>query len=184
MTHAASTDKRRFRFGVRSLLYAVAALALLLTFGQRVYQWYYAIPRVLVAEAVAKFNARFAHDAVGKHEPQITESEIVAAIRSQIPSLPASDAVKAIFSEITNTGLLPHDASLDAMSGWTLKDGTNYTVWWINLDVKTGEGSGFSLRIRENNEPVAKPITEPKLERKNVSWILQSSSWIVERTPT
>lgn len=171
MTSPASTHRRRLRFGVKSLFYAVALLAVLLVFGPRAYQWYCDPPRVPLADAVAAFNVRYADDAVGQYEPPLTEAEMMASIHAQLPHLSARDAVKAIFSEIASTGLLPHDASLSATSGWTLKDGTNYTVWWINLDVQTGEDTGFGLRIRENNEPVAKPKNEPKLNLKNKFWI-------------
>jgi hypothetical protein len=61
------------------------------------------------------------------------------------------------------------------MPGWVLSDGTHYTVWWINLDVPTGKNSGYGLRIRENNAPIAKPKDEPNLERNNVTWIPATS---------
>jgi hypothetical protein len=96
---------------------------------------------------------------------------MVNAIRSQLPALRASNKVKAIYADIARTRELPHDASLHSMSGWTWKDGTHYTVWWINLDVFTGPKSGYGLRIRENNQPIAKPPDEPKLQRNNLSWV-------------
>ena len=111
-------------------------------------------------------------DPVGKHEPRVTEEEVIAAINAQLQTLPSSGQVKATYAEIARTGHLPHDSTnpwqsgLNSMSGWILKNGTHYTVWWINLDIK-----GFGLRIRENNHPSAKPADEPVLERKDISWI-------------
>lgn len=159
-----------FRYSIRSLLYITAALALLLTFGPRIYEWWFAVPPVPLADAVVSFNTRSVRDPVGRYEPSITEAEIVASIRAQLPTLPASNEVKGIYSDIVRTKLLPHGASLQSMRGWELKDRTFYTVWWINLDIPTGKTAGFSLRIRENNQPIAKPKDEPKLDRRNLSW--------------
>jgi len=160
----ATSLKRRFRFRVRAFLYIVALIALLLAFAPRIYEWYYAVPTIPLADLVASFNAQYGAEPVGKYEPPVTEAEIVAAIKQQLPSLPAAPRTAAIYSSIVQSKRAPQDARLYAMSGFQLKDGTEYTVWWINLDVVTGKNSGFGLRIRENNAPVAKPKGEPKLK--------------------
>ena len=164
-------EKWRFRFSVRSLLYAVVLLALLLTFGPRIYEWYYAGPSDPLGDAVASFNARYKDDPIGGYETPVTEAEIIASIRSQLPNLPASGQVKSIYSDIVRTRRLPRDVSLSVIPGWVLSDGTHHTVWWIDLYVPTGKNSGFTLRIRENNAPMAKPKDEPKLERSSHMWI-------------
>jgi hypothetical protein len=166
-----TNKKPWFRFSVAFLLSVFLGAALLLTVGRKAYNWFFAIPTVPLAGVVASFNSRSLEDRVGRNEPPITETEIVSAIRSQLSTLRASSKVKAIYADIARTRELPHDASLHSMSGWTWKDGTHYTVWWINLDVFTGPKSGYGLRIRENNQPIAKPPDEPKLQRSNLSWI-------------
>jgi hypothetical protein len=139
-----------------------------LTTGPIVYKWYFAVPTIPLADAVATFNARHKDDPVGQFEPPITEAEVITSIRTQLPNLLASKTVKSIYSDILRTSRIPHDASFHAISGWELRDGNRYTVWWINLDVRTGKDSGYGLRIRENNAPVAKPKDEPKLERRDL----------------
>lgn len=164
--------KPKFRFNLLFLLIIFLIASVLLTFGPMAYQWYFAIPTISLSQEVASFNSRATSDLVGEHEPEITEEEVVASINSQLQSLSANSQIKATYAEIARTRRLPNDSAypgqigLNSMSGWTLKDGTHYTVWWINLNIK-----GYGLRIRENNQPVAKPSDEPELERNNMSWI-------------
>jgi hypothetical protein len=164
----------KIRFSVRLMLCAMALFALMLTIGPRVYEWYYAVPTVPLADLVASFNSRYANDPVGKYERLITEAEVLnainAAIKLQLPALESSPRAKAIYSKIARTKRVPRDASLHAMNGWELNNGIRYTVWWVNLDAKIGKNAGFGLRIRENNAPRAKPKNEPKLNLPNRIW--------------
>jgi hypothetical protein len=170
-----TSEQRRLQFGLRFLICSVAALALLLTLGLRIYDWYKSAPSIPLADAVASFNGQYLDDPVGKFEPPVIEAEILASIRAQLPNLPAKGHVKAIYAEILRTRRIPQGASLHADSSWELRNGTRYTVWWINLGVPTGKNSGYALRIRENNAPAAKPDDEPTLKRTNLSWITASS---------
>ncbi|HEX2475192.1 MAG TPA: hypothetical protein VHK01_10615 [Lacipirellulaceae bacterium] len=160
---------------MKVLLLAVMVFAIVLTAGMSLYKWYFAVPTIPLADAVRAFNTRYAEDPVGKYEPPVTEAEVIAAIRAQLPTLQASQQVIAAYSNIARIRRIPQDASLHAITGWELKDGTEFTVWWINLDVTTGKNSGYGLRIRENNAPIAKPKDEPKLELSNRMWIPKSS---------
>jgi hypothetical protein len=54
------------------------------------------------------------------------------------------------------------------MNGYQIATGKTFTVWWINLDVRIGKDSGYGLRIRENNNPAAKPRDEGKLDGNNL----------------
>jgi len=161
---ATIVKERRFRFGVKDLLLAVMVFAIVLTAGMSLYKWYFAVPTIPLVDAVGAFNSRYADDPIGKYEPLLTEAEIIAAIRTKLPTLSASKQVIAAYSKIAVTGRIPQDASLHAIPRFQLKDGTEFTVWWINLDVTTGKNSGYALRIRENNSPIAKPKDEPKLK--------------------
>jgi hypothetical protein len=170
-----SDTNRRFRFNLKSMLLAMVALAVLLTLGAKIYEWYYAGPTLPLADAVASFNAQYTNDPIGKFEPPLTETEIIASIRSQLPGLQASDQVKSVYAEIVRKKRVPQGASLNSMPGYDLGNGQSYTVWWINLDVPTGKNSGYGLRIRENNSPGAKPEGEPKLNRPSFNWLPTTS---------
>jgi len=148
----------RIRFGLRTLILAVTFVAISIVAGRNLYDWYTSTP---LAESVAGFNSAASNNPVGMHEAPITEDEIVAAIRSQIPTLDATDHVKAIYSRIARTRRLPRGAMLDSIPGYSPSAGQHYTVWWINLNVVTGPKSGYGLRIRENDNPVAADSSKP-----------------------
>lgn len=141
-----------FRFRLRTLVLAVAFVAILMVAGRNFYDWYTSTP---LAESVFAFNARAKLDPIEMHEPPITEDEIVLAIESQLPTLDASDYVKAVSSRIARTRRLPRGASLDSIPGYMPSPGHRYTVWWINLNIITGPKSGYAMRIRETDNPVA-----------------------------
>lgn len=149
-------------------------MPLLLTFAPIVFNRYFAAPTTSIADAVASFNARYADDPVAKLEPPLTEAEILAAIRVELPKLPASRQGKAILAEILRAKRLPAGASLHGDSGYQLANGNFYTVWWINLLVPIGKNFNDGLRIRENNTPVAKPKNEVQLQRSNQIWIQEA----------
>jgi hypothetical protein len=166
----------RLRFSLRWLFVGTAVIALLLISGLRLYESHSAIPTISLVDAIASFNAKYGNDPVGQLEAPLTEAEILASIRSQLPQLPANNLTKTTFSNILRTKQMPRGAVLHADSGWELKDGTTYTVWWINLNVMpTGKSPGYGLRIRENNAPKAKPMNESKLIRSNLIWVPESS---------
>jgi len=158
-----TSTSRGVRFNLRSVLALFALLALLLVCGKWLYEWYYATPTVPLADFVATFNAAYAHDDVGQFEPALTEAEVLTAIRVQLANLQASDQVKSIYARILRTQRVPQNASLDAMTRYSHSNASHFTVWWINLEVKTGANRGYGLRIRENNSPVAKPKGEKPL---------------------
>jgi hypothetical protein len=161
----------RIRFSVKVMLCIVALFALLLTIGPRIYNWYHTAPTIPLASAISSFNAQYGDDPVGRYEPPVTEAEILASIRAQLPTLGAHTKVHAIYSDVVRSRRIPEGSRLYAMNGWQMKDGTIYTVWWINLDVPLRKNSGYGLRIRENNAPVAKPEDEPKLNSPNLVWV-------------
>jgi hypothetical protein len=146
-----NSSRRRLQFGLRFLFFSVAAVALLVWGARRFYDWYTSVP---LADAVATFNAEAQADPVGQLEPPLTEHEVVAAIQSQLPTLDASRKVKSIYREIIRTRRVPHRGSLEAMPGFG-SGPTQKMVWWINLDVMTSERTGYGLRIRGADDPVA-----------------------------
>jgi hypothetical protein len=151
-------DKPRLQFGLRSLFFTIAVVALLVWSAQKLHDCYFSMP---LAEAVASFNARAGDDPVGKLEPPITEDEVVASIHSQLPTLNATSQVKAIYNRIARIRRLPKGAALDPIPGYATASGKHYTVWWINLNVMTSKNSGYGLRIRETNNPAAASLIAP-----------------------
>jgi hypothetical protein len=151
---------RRLQFSVKSLLLAVLVLSVLLSASKSLYEWWVTIPKVPLAQVVAAFNERRLEDPVGKLEPPITEAEVVSSINAQLATLNRSLQVQQIYADIAKNRLIDVNARLYGMSGFDGAFG-HRTVWWINLDIVTGKNSGYGLRIRENNDPQAKPADEP-----------------------
>jgi len=134
------------------MLLATTLIVCCLVAGPKLYDWYTSVP---LSEAVADFNSVASRHEVGKHEPPITEKEIVTAIESQLTNLAASAHVKDLYERFVRTHRLPRGARLDSISGSGSSSGEDRTVWWINLDVMTGPKSGYAMRIRETMNPVA-----------------------------
>lgn len=158
MSEQTNSRRPRVRFGIRTLILIIAVAAVLIVAGRSLYHRYTTIP---LSQSVAAFNATASEHPVGRHEPPLTEEEIVKAIEAQLPTLDASDKVKSIYSRIAKSRRLPLDADLDPIPGYSPSSGERYTVWWINLNVMTGPNSGYGLRIRETDNPVAADDSKP-----------------------
>ena len=139
----------RWQFSLRTLLLGVAALAILLVAGRHFYDWYHSRP---LADAVAEFNARASSDPVVKHEPPITEDEIVSSIEAQLPNLHVSYQVKETLSRIANTKRLPPSVYLNYMTSYEPLSGKSFTSYFIILD-RTDQKSSLAFPIRETNNP-------------------------------
>ena len=114
------------------------------------------------------FNRKAAEDAIGKSEPKLTEDEVVAAIRAWIirKKEDVDDDTVAIYKKIAETRTLPKGAELVFTTGW-VTDELNFKVWWINLEIATGENRGYGLRIRERMidcGPSDKPAADQALQ--------------------
>jgi uncharacterized protein (TIGR03067 family) len=102
-----------------------------------------------VKQAVASFNQEAAEDPIGRREPPLTEDELIAAIRGwDRRGSPVDDATYRIYQRIADSGVLAPDARLEFTTGWVAR-GYTFTVWWIDLSVKTGETTGYTYRIRD-----------------------------------
>ena len=102
-----------------------------------------------LSDAVKQFNAKAAKDPIGAKEPPLTEDEVVAAIRGWIRSeTKVDDKTYATYIMIINSRKLPEGASLGFTTGWSGYHGYDFTVWWIDLNVKTGPRTGYTYRIR------------------------------------
>lgn len=134
------------------MLLVVLVVALMLWAGPEIYQRVTSIPLI---DAIANFNARAQSSSVGKYEPPLTENEVIAAIQAQLPTLEASPRVKSIYQKIANTRRLPRGGTFNDIPAYQPRSGPQQIVWWINLEVMTGKNTGYGLRIRNTDDPVA-----------------------------
>jgi hypothetical protein len=109
---------------------------------------------------VNELNRKAAEDPIGKDQPQLTEDEIVGEIyAATLEGHEMNDETAKIYRKIAETRTLPADADLYFMTHWVMQGQADFTVWWVNLDVKVGEKSGYALRVRRriiSGRPVQK----------------------------
>jgi hypothetical protein len=105
---------------------------------------------VTLAEAVKEFNQRAGSDETGKAQPPLTEDEVVAAIRGWIrEQLPAPDDVYGVYQTIAGTKKLPEGAKLTFTTKWSGFNKHEFDVWWVDLHITLGLGTGYGFRIRD-----------------------------------
>ena len=83
----------------------------------------------------------------------LTEDEVVAAIKGwDREKQGVDDTTYRIFREMADSRVLPPGATLRFSNFWyhyAEQDEYEFLVWWIDLDVMTGENKGYTLRIRD-----------------------------------
>jgi hypothetical protein len=118
-----------------------------------------------LAEGVAAFNVQAKVDEIGKHEPPLTEDEVVAAVRGWVRKRrPVSDAVHDAFQNVAKTGRLPDGAKLSFTTSWLGHNDFHFDVWWVDLHLPTGPGTGYNFRIRDRKIR-SRPLTPEERER-------------------
>jgi hypothetical protein len=155
MNGSLATSRRRLRFSVRALLVLMFAVAVSLWAARAAYE---RRDSISLADAVGAFNASAQSSDIGKYEPPLTEKETIGAISRQLPLPGATAEMNAIFSKIARTGRIPKGAFIDDIP--TYQDGNTRpkVVWWIDLTVMTRDHSGYRMRIRKTDDPVAARI--------------------------
>jgi hypothetical protein len=143
--------RRRFRFGVRTLLVAFVLLALGLTFVPKAYHRFYSVP---LADSVASFNERFEWLYDDNSEPVLTEREVVDAIRAQLPKFVGPDEAKKELARIARTRMLPIDASLNATSAYRAENPSRNRLLWIELELILPDDTAFEFQIRRAGQRV------------------------------
>lgn len=120
--------------------------------------------------AVAEFNKKSSSHSIGKTQPPLTEAEVVAAIRGWIPKTTpgVTDEVFEQFQEIAESETLPDGAELSFCPGWRGYRGFHFTVWWIDLSIKTGEKTGYTFRIRDQ-KIASRKMTPEEVARAKVA---------------
>jgi hypothetical protein len=118
-----------------------------------------------LADTVAAFNTEAARDAIGRHEPPLTEDEVVAALRGWIRKRhPVSDDVYKLFQAIAETRQLPEGAELTFTTAWSGYNDLHFDVWWVDLSLSTGQGTGYTYRIRDRKIR-SRPLTPVEREQ-------------------
>ena len=103
-----------------------------------------------LADAVRRFNLKTLSNPVGRTQPPLTDEEVIATIRGWDPSThPVSEETFNLYQEIAETGKMPHGASLDSIQRWIGYRGFAFEVWWVDLTIDNGDGTGYSFRIRD-----------------------------------
>jgi hypothetical protein len=142
---------RRSQFSLRVLMLGIACVAAALVMYRLLRT--HNLPTELLASAIARFNSQAQESEVGALEPTLTEKEVIAAIQAQLPNLTGRPQVQQICQRIIDTGRLPTGASFIFFDGWERTNVPKQIVWWINLNLKTGNNHFYDLRIRENMQP-------------------------------
>jgi hypothetical protein len=146
-----ATHRRWFRFGLRTLFVLVTMVGVLIWGARGFLDWYYSTP---LADAIARFNTLAAKDMVGKLESPLTETEAISSIKSQLGTPDMDQEVKEVFSRIVRTQRLPQGCGLSWITDWSPDGGRIFTVWWVDLDVITRNGTRYRMRLRATNKPI------------------------------
>ena len=123
-----------------------------------------------LAAAVRTFNVEARTDPVGKSQPPLTQEEVIAAIRAWDPSTrPVPEETFDRYQEIADTGKMPHGATLHSTRRWVGYRGFTFTVWWVDLSIRSNDGTGFTFRIRDRklSSRQARPEDWPGHHRQN-----------------
>ena len=103
---------------------------------------------VLLKNAVRKFNDEAREHSIGKEQTPLTEDEVIASIRAWDKRNRPSDETFAVYRAIANSRRLPPHARIYSRDTWSDSQYV-FTVWCIDLHIKTGENRGYAFRIRD-----------------------------------
>jgi thiol-disulfide isomerase/thioredoxin len=106
----------------------------------------------------------------------VTVDEVVSAIRGwDRKELPVADSTYRIFQQIADAKVLPPGARLDILDQWRdlgENDKYEYRIWRIQLDVMTGNNTGYTFVVREE-----------RLDRRNALLPAPGYSWLQRPLP-
>ena len=115
----------------------VAITAALMALAPPLYFWYTSVP---VSAIVNAFNDS---DIVAgtKVLQEVTEEEVIAAVKADLAALDAPQGVRTTLRRISDYHRVPADAKIHHFM-----EGQN---WAMNLEFMTGPNAGYALRVRE-----------------------------------
>ena len=106
-----------------------------------------------LADAVRTFNAKYADDPIGKHQPPLTADEVVAAIcwhSRDREDLPVTEEEFLAFRQIYETERLPEGWRLQAATTVRPDERSEFEEWTVQLRVPRKEGKeAYEFLIRE-----------------------------------
>jgi hypothetical protein len=152
---ANTEPKRRFRFSLRLLLAVLVLLAVGLTFGPKVNDWFYAVP---LSDVIDNFNIINTGDDLGTRQAPINEEEVIRALETEIPKLPTDNTgskAKRIYQRIIRTRQLPLRSKFRVI---TITRVAKYAtesrhVWYVDLNVITNDNTSYQVRVRQDDDP-------------------------------
>ncbi|MDF1744538.1 MAG: hypothetical protein P1V19_12650 [Gimesia sp.] len=98
-----------------------------------------------LAAAIKRFNARSAKDQIGRTQPELTLSEVIAAIRWLQPDDVSVTAEEfAAFKKIAETQELPPEAKLEVISSFIPNDKFKFKAWSVRLRVPRSAMKGWT----------------------------------------
>lgn len=109
-------------------------------------------PLSLLSDAIREFNQRQRQHSIGRHQPALTDDEVIAAIRRagvERDEVDLSDDEFQSFQNIAETGLMPAGWSFEFLTDIELPDGSWVKVWSVRLTLDRGNGTGHTFGIRE-----------------------------------
>jgi len=138
-----------------------------------------------LADAVERFNARAAADAIGRTQPPLTVKEVVASIRWLGPDdVPVtSEEIKA-YKTIADTHELPPGADLEVISTFIPSDKYKFQAWSVRLRMPRSAKQGWTYAFPIRQRWIASaPLTDS--DRKSMrSYGGQSSRTVTETAST
>ena len=127
----------------------MAIVALLMASIPPLYDWCTNPPSLPLSTVVVTFNQSEARRSTSK---DVAEEEIIAAIKSQLPTLVEAERVRKILRRIVRDHRVPLSTTIDQIA--VLPDSASAKKYWAtNLAFKSGPESGnrpVSVRIQEN----------------------------------
>ena len=94
-------------------------------------------PRDLpIVDAIRDFNTRAQRDSIGRTQPLLTVSEVIAALRAMDTSSKEMPRQQfETFQRIAQTGVIPRGSVIRFISRRIALNGYDIDVWWINLQI-------------------------------------------------
>jgi hypothetical protein len=104
-----------------------------------------------LADSIETFNRAAATDEIGKTQNPLTEQEVVAAILMWEPTKdsPVSNALLEQFRSIAKTKELPHNATIEKLTGYDPGGDHVFDVWSVRIRMQRPDDSSYSFVIRE-----------------------------------
>jgi hypothetical protein len=140
--------RQRFQFGLRFLFAAIAFVAVSVWGARKLAEWSASVP---LAAVIDSFNARIENDQAQSLGPNLTEKEVLGAVRFQSGIVARQPGAKATCEYILRTKRVPRGARISIVKSQSQTPMGPDWVRFVSLDVITQENRHCSLTIRQVN---------------------------------